>query len=92
ELADAKAELSSNQAELADARAELASNQSELADAKAELASNQAELAETANKFAAYIIGSVKNSSGTKEEAVANIVKQCEKTEIEAIALVEKYW
>lgn len=31
-------------------------------------------------------------SSGTKEEAVANIVKQCEKTEIEAISLVEKYW
>ena len=92
EIADMKSKLSSNQAELADAKAELSSNQAELADAKAELSSNQAELAETSDKFAAYIIASVKKHCGKKEDAMTDIMTQCRKTKEEAQALIAKYW
>lgn len=68
-----------------EAQAKLAQAEQELSDAKNELSDAKA-------KFLQDIIVTIKECSGTKEQAVAKLTVQYEKPEAEAVKLVEKYW
>lgn len=66
--------------------------QAKLAQTEQALADAQNELSDTKNKFFQDIVTTIKEYSGTKEQAVAKLTNQYDKAEAEAMELVEKYW
>ena len=65
------------------------------AEARKELAEAKSELSDTKNKLLGAVISIInmtKKYSGTREEAICEIVKSVEMSQEEAKQLVEKYW
>ena len=77
---------------LSDTENKLSDTENKLSDTENKLSDTENKLSDTKNKFIITIIEMTKGFSGTKEQAVAKLVSECDKTESEAIELVEKYW
>ena len=89
ELSD---ELADTKSELLDIKNKLSTTENKLSTTENKLSTTENKLSTTESKLISTIIQMTKEYSGTKEQAKDKLMKECEKTEEEAIELVEYYW